>query len=242
MSSSKDRSSEKTPALDATILNISLYRYADFKRDKSLVDWIQNGITLFKENEYVNLNELKQHLEDAKNRADRLERPDIARIIFNFENDLIELEYDFKGVLSNDRLNTLIADLGFNLNIQLYKPDQFLTRIKLVFPNFLDVAISSPLYQASRHETSAFAVFIIESFHQHQQVELQQAFELIESLLTKNQTLAKRALIIEFLIELIRLSDAPVFQSIRKYIQHQTKIIFDNLWEDFYYKYLEFED
>ncbi|MDP3641187.1 MAG: hypothetical protein Q8R43_01980 [Alphaproteobacteria bacterium] len=82
------------------------------------------------------MNELKQHLEDAKYRANRLDRPDIATIIFNFENDLIELEYDFNGSLPNNRLNALIADLEFNLNFQLYKPDQFVNRIKEVFPDF----------------------------------------------------------------------------------------------------------
>ncbi len=183
------------------------------------------------------MNELKQSLDEGKHQANKLNRPDIATVIFNFENDLIELEYDCNGVLPNDRLYALIADLEFNLNIQLYKPDQFLNRIKQVFPNFLDVAKSNSLYQPSRHETSAFAVFIIESFHQHKQVQLQQAFELIESLLIEQQTLAKRALIIDFLIELIRLSDEGVFHYLPLYIQTQTKIIFDNLREDWYYKY-----
>ena len=62
-------------------------------------------------------------------------------------------------------------------------------------------------------------------------------------MLVENQTLAKRALIVELLVEFIRLADAPVFQSIPKYIQPQTKVIFDNLREDWYYKYdEEYED
>ncbi|QOL19538.1 hypothetical protein [Candidatus Bodocaedibacter vickermanii] len=236
----KSPSSEKAAEpVDTTILKDSLYHYQEFKRDKSLVNWIHSYFTLYKENECVELNELKQHLEDAKYRANRLYRPDIATVIFNFENDLIELEYDSNGILPKDRLNTLIADLEFNLNIQLYKPDQFLNRIKQTFPNFLDVAKSSPLYQPSRHETLAFAVFIVESFHQRKRVQLQRAFELIESILTEQQTLAKRALIIDFLIELIRLADAGVFHYLPSYIQPQTKIIFDNLREDWYYKYDE---
>ena len=63
--------------------------------------------------------------------------------------DVIEIDRD------------LIADLEFNLNIELYKPEYFLNRFKQAFPNFLNVATLSPKYQPSRHETSAFAVFII---------------------------------------------------------------------------------
>ena len=85
-------------------------------------------------------------------------------------------------------------------------------------------------------------MFIIENIYQNNHSHLQQAFELIESMLTEQQTLAKRALIVGFLIEVIRLSDTKVFEKISQYIQPQTKIIFDNLWEDWYYKYVEFED
>ena len=104
------------------------------------------------------MNELKQHIEDAKYRANRLNRHDIATVIFNFENELIELEYDFNGSLPNDRLNALLECLETNLNFQLYKPDQFVNRIKEVFPDFLDVAKLSPLYEKSRHETSAWGL------------------------------------------------------------------------------------
>lgn len=82
-------SAEKTAEpIDKTTLNDSLYRYTDFKRDKSLVVWIQSGITHFKKNECVDLNKLKHNLEGAKDRAYHLDRPDITQIIFNFENDL----------------------------------------------------------------------------------------------------------------------------------------------------------
>lgn len=144
--------------------------------------------------------------------------------------------------MPNDRLNRLIALLGVNLNIQLYKPHQFLNRIKQAFPNFLDIAKSSPLYQAYRHETAAFAVFIIESFHQYLHVQLQKAFELIEAMLIEQQTLSKRALIVEFLVELIRLADEGVFHYPPEYIKPQTKIIFDKLREDWYYYYEEYHE
>jgi hypothetical protein len=241
MSSLHDVSSEKTPEkIDKTILIDSLYHYQEFRLDKTLVAWIQNSITLFKENECVDLNKLKHHLEDAKVRADRLERPDIAQIIFNFENELIELEYDFKdALLPRDRLNTLIAQLKFNLNIQLYKPDQFLNRIKLVFPNFLDVEISSPLPKKPKHEIAMFAVFIVQTIHKKNHEQLKTAFELIESLLIEQQTLAKRALIIELLLELIAFSDYDTLESISAYFQTQTKLIINNLIEDWHHKYDE---
>lgn len=242
-SATTDTSEKAVEPVDTTILNDSLYYYKEFKRDKSLVHWIQNGITLFKENESVELNELKHHLEDAKNRANQVGRPDIATVIFNFENDLIELEYDSNGALPDDRLNALIADLEFNLNIQLYKPDLFLNRVKQVFPTFLEVAKTSSLYKKQKHELYAFAVFIVQTIHQNNQAQLQQAFELIESLLIEQQTLAKRALIVELLLELIALTDYDTLKSISEYIQPQTQIIIDNLLEDWYYKYdEEYED
>ena len=57
-----------------------------------------------------------------------------------------------------------------------------LYRTKQVFPNFLDVTTTRAQYQTSRHATSLFFVFFIESFHQHQHAQLQQAFELIRLL------------------------------------------------------------